>query len=291
MVVLAIDVIPLVRIFGTEDRKCEVFIGVVVDMKPIISFNRSGIQTISLIPQVLAPFTIHSQYSFFDPSIADDSGVSLVDCHLLVFMGRVLILLVLVLRMVLYIMHKWDRSQNGDLKQRPRNRDFYHGVSFICYFHSQDYYRNASSNFSDAPEEPISNDFDFEESNKKLEKDSEPLESSSPAYKKDDFFDSLQEKSEERELILGRHYRGRDEETFGKRSLDERNRENRNNFRYRIFGLFFQFQKTGRMDRIEIVSREGRIGDVATTSISKTCQIAVLGMMLFLNEMRFQKMA
>lgn len=60
MVVLAIDVIILVRIFGTEDRKCEVFIGVVVDMKPIISFNRSGIQTISLIPQVLAPFTIHS---------------------------------------------------------------------------------------------------------------------------------------------------------------------------------------------------------------------------------------
>ena len=38
---------------------------------------------------------------------------------------------------------------------------------------------------------------------------------------------------------MGRHYRGRDEETFGKRSLDERNRENRNNYRYRIFGPFF----------------------------------------------------
>lgn len=85
----------------------------------------------------------------------------------------------------------------------------------------------------DPLEEPINNDFDFEESNKKLEKDVEAIESSSPAYKKDDFFDSLQERSEEREMILGRHYRGRDEETFGRRSLDERNRENRKNYRYR----------------------------------------------------------
>ena len=86
----------------------------------------------------------------------------------------------------------------------------------------------------DPLEEPVNNDFDFEESNKKQEKDVDTMESSSPAYKKDDFFDSLQERSEEREMILGRHYRGRDEETFGRRSLDERNRENRKNYRYRL---------------------------------------------------------
>ena len=42
----------IVHIFGTEDRKCTVFIGMQKDIKPIISFTRSGIRSINLIPQV-----------------------------------------------------------------------------------------------------------------------------------------------------------------------------------------------------------------------------------------------
>ena len=42
-------------------------------------------------------------------------------------------------------------------------------------------------------EEPVRNDFDFEESNKKFDKDNESVDVTAPAYKKDDFFDSLQE--------------------------------------------------------------------------------------------------
>ena len=48
-----------VRIFGTEDRKCDVFIGMLNDIRPLISFNKSGISSIRIIPN----------YSFFDPSI------------------------------------------------------------------------------------------------------------------------------------------------------------------------------------------------------------------------------
>ena len=41
-----------VRIFGTENRECSVFIGVLKETKPVISFTRSGIRCINLIPQV-----------------------------------------------------------------------------------------------------------------------------------------------------------------------------------------------------------------------------------------------
>lgn len=42
----------LVRIFGTEDRKCDVFIDMLKDMRPVISFNRTGIRSINIIPDV-----------------------------------------------------------------------------------------------------------------------------------------------------------------------------------------------------------------------------------------------
>ena len=50
-------------------------------------------------------------------------------------------------------------------------------------------------------EEPISNDFDFEEANKLFEKDEEAQETAAPAYKKDDFFDSLQSSKDKYELL------------------------------------------------------------------------------------------
>ena len=42
-------------------------------------------------------------------------------------------------------------------------------------------------------EEPITNNFDFEESNKQFSMDRYFVNSTSPAYRKDDFFDNLQE--------------------------------------------------------------------------------------------------
>ena len=41
------------RIFGTEDRKCEVFIGMINEIRPLISFNRSGISSIRIISNVV----------------------------------------------------------------------------------------------------------------------------------------------------------------------------------------------------------------------------------------------
>ena len=43
----------IVRIFGTEDRKCEVFIGMINEIRPLISFNRSGISSIRIISNVV----------------------------------------------------------------------------------------------------------------------------------------------------------------------------------------------------------------------------------------------
>ena len=61
-------------------------------------------------------------------------------------------------------------------------------------------------------EEPISNDFDFEEANKLFEKDEEAQETAAPAYKKDDFFDSLQSSKDKYELLEFSHclYIGRE---------------------------------------------------------------------------------
>lgn len=52
-------------------------------------------------------------------------------------------------------------------------------------------------------EEPVSNTFDFEESNKLFDKEADAIESTAPAYKKADFFDNLQERpSEKLEWLL-----------------------------------------------------------------------------------------
>ena len=96
--------------------------------------------------------------------------------------------------------------------------------------------------YTDEAEDPITNDFDFEESNKLFEKEDEIPETATPAYKKDDFFDNLQDGLNDKYyqcIVLinrgtagGNRYRGKDAETFGQRSLNERYRENRGrNFR------------------------------------------------------------
>lgn len=46
----------IVRIFGTEDRKCDVFVEMIKDMRPVVSFNRNGIRSINVIPQVYGFF-------------------------------------------------------------------------------------------------------------------------------------------------------------------------------------------------------------------------------------------
>ena len=52
----------------------------------------------------------------------------------------------------------------------------------------------ADAQLEDPTEEPITNDFDFEASNKKLEKDAANQTEAAPAYKKDNFFDTLENK-------------------------------------------------------------------------------------------------
>ena len=41
------------RIFGTEDRPCDVQIGMLNEIRPLISFNRAGISSIRIIPNVI----------------------------------------------------------------------------------------------------------------------------------------------------------------------------------------------------------------------------------------------
>ena len=43
----------VVRIFGTEDRECDVFIGSMKEIRPVISFNKSGILSINFISDVV----------------------------------------------------------------------------------------------------------------------------------------------------------------------------------------------------------------------------------------------
>lgn len=80
----------------------------------------------------------------------------------------------------------------------------------------------------------MSDNFDFEESNKLFDKDIDAVENAAPAYNKDNFFDNLQEGGNNRfrfsfhftfRRIPGRSYRQADIETFGKSSLEERNRK------------------------------------------------------------------
>ena len=49
-------------------------------------------------------------------------------------------------------------------------------------------------------EEPITNDFDFEKSNQLFDKDDDIVDTAAPAYKKENFFDTLQESSKEKSL-------------------------------------------------------------------------------------------
>lgn len=110
-------------------------------------------------------------------------------------------------------------------------------VALTGRFHAQT--NRADAQLEDPTEEPITNDFDFEASNKKLEKDDANQTEAAPAYKKDNFFDTLEENKPLWPLCialmpregLNRRYRNENIETFGKKSLDEHNREYRNNYR------------------------------------------------------------
>ena len=89
-------------------------------------------------------------------------------------------------------------------------------------------------------EEPITNDFDFEKSNQLFDKDDDIVDTAAPAYKKENFFDTLQESSKEKSLqcvflkcrgMEGmNYYRGKDAGAFGQKSLNERNRQNRGRY-------------------------------------------------------------
>ena len=86
-------------------------------------------------------------------------------------------------------------------------------------------------------EVPITNDFDFEASNKQFDMDKDFANSTSPAYRKENFFDNLEGNDYERHCrflplirrraMVGRTYRRTDVETFGRSSLEQRNREYR----------------------------------------------------------------
>lgn len=86
-------------------------------------------------------------------------------------------------------------------------------------------------------EVPITNDFDFEASNKQFDMDKDFANNTSPAYRKENFFDNLEGNDYERHqrsfpvilrrAMLGRTYRRTDAETFGRSSLEQRNREYR----------------------------------------------------------------
>ena len=54
--------------------------------------------------------------------------------------------------------------------------------------------------YEDELVEPITNDFDFEESNKLFDKDEDVVDTASPAYRKEDFFDTLQDSSKEKSI-------------------------------------------------------------------------------------------
>lgn len=94
--------------------------------------------------------------------------------------------------------------------------------------------------YEDELEEPITNDFDFEESNKLFDKDEDVVDTAAPAYRKEDFFDTLQDSSKEKQISGksvscrgvegGNRYRGKDAETFGQKSLNERYRQNRGRY-------------------------------------------------------------
>ena len=69
----------------------------------------------------------------------------------------------------------------------------------MCVFHLQLRQSDILKNLPDVEDEPITNTFDFEESNKFFDKEADNVESTGPAYKKSDFFDSLQERPNERQ--------------------------------------------------------------------------------------------
>ena len=56
-------------------------------------------------------------------------------------------------------------------------------------------------NLPDEDDEPVSNTFDFEESNKHFDKEIDSVETTKPAYSKANFFDNLQERPAERFII------------------------------------------------------------------------------------------
>ena len=56
-------------------------------------------------------------------------------------------------------------------------------------------------NLPDEDDEPVSNTFDFEESNKLFDKEIDSVETTKPAYSKANFFDNLQERPAERFII------------------------------------------------------------------------------------------
>ena len=84
---------------------------------------------------------------------------------------------------------------------------------------------------------PITNDFDFEASNKQFDMDKDFANNTSPAYRKENFFDNLEGNDYERHCrflplirrraMVGRTYRRTDAETFGRSSLEQRNHEYR----------------------------------------------------------------
>ena len=193
-----------VRIFGTEDRECSVFIGVLKEIKPVISFTKTGIKAINLIPQ----------YSFYDPSNVDSVE------------GPV----------------PFTSSPEPTLNSYPRNPKRRNGNDRFNRGMSQS---ELLRNLPAEDEIPMSDSFDFEESNKLFDKEMDAVESAAPAYNKDNFFDNLQEGGNERK-IPRRSYRQADIETFGKSSLEERNREYRQknhnysqgNRRYRRGGYY-----------------------------------------------------
>ena len=70
--------------------------------------------------------------------------------------------------------------------------------SIIQISHSQLRQSDILRNLPDEDDEPISNTFDFEESNKLFDKEIDSVETTKPAYSKANFFDNLQERPAER---------------------------------------------------------------------------------------------
>lgn len=120
----------------------------------------------------------YRQYTFFDPSIVEQTTESDASEQPKATTNQSQPVF-LIITFLLQEKAKPQRQHSGE-----KTKKVWKNVSFLSF--------SDQNNSTEEAEEPVRNDFDFEESNKKFEKEGENV-SAAAAYKKTDFFDNLQQ--------------------------------------------------------------------------------------------------